>query len=62
MEVNMYLPQDAMILLSAVNTKLRDFYPSLKAMCEDMNVSESEIKSKLEGIGYEYSEELNRFV
>ena len=32
------LPKDPMMLLSVVNTKLRDFYPSLDALCEDMEV------------------------
>ena len=58
----MDLPQDNMMLLSVVNTKLRDFYPNLKALCEDMNADEYEIKNKLESIGYEYNSELNRFV
>jgi len=35
----MELPQDANILLSYVNLKLRDFYSSLDAMCEDLDES-----------------------
>ncbi|MDE6238432.1 MAG: DUF4250 domain-containing protein, partial [Muribaculaceae bacterium] len=30
------LPQDPFILLSYVNTKLRDDYSSLDSMCEDL--------------------------
>ena len=48
----MELPQDANILLSYVNLKLRDFYSSLDAMCEE----------KLSGIGYGYDPEKNQFV
>ena len=33
------LPTDPIMLLSVVNTKLRDRYDSLEALCEDMNVS-----------------------
>ena len=45
------LPSDPMILLSVVNTKLRDFYPSLQALCDDMEISEAELKEKL-GLTY----------
>ena len=32
------LPQDPMILLSYLNTKLRDFYPTLDALCDDLQI------------------------
>ena len=48
------LPSDPMILLSVVNTKLRDFYPSLQALCDDMEISEADLKEKLAQIDYEY--------
>lgn len=56
------LPKDAMILLSFVNMKLRDFYPSLSALCEDLELSVDELKERLKEIDYEYDETLNRFV
>lgn len=56
------LPNDTMMLLSVINTKLRDTYASLDALCEDLDVDAEEIKEKLKGIGYEYNQELNRFV
>lgn len=56
------LPQDPMILLSFLNTKLRDFYPFLDALCEDLNVSKETIISKLSTIDYAYDEALNKFV
>ena len=56
------LPSDPMILLSVVNTKLRDFYPSLKALCDDMEISEAELKEKLAQIDYEYDGLKNQFV
>mgnify|MGYP000358689334 CR=1 FL=1 len=40
------LPSDPMILLSFINTKLRDFYPSLDALCEDANISKDENRKK----------------
>ena len=56
------LPSDPMILLSVVNTKLRDFYPSLPAFCADMEISEAELKEKLAQIDYEYDGLKNQFV
>ncbi len=58
----MDLPQDPIMLLSLVNMKLRDFYPSLKDLCEDLDVNRQEIIDKLCAIGYEYDETLNKFV
>ena len=48
------LPTDPIMLLSVVNTKLRDRYDSLEALCEDMNVSPEMIEyalSRAPGIG-----------
>ena len=56
------LPGDPMILLSVVNTKLRDFYPSLEALCEDMQADKNEITEKLKRIDYEYDAVRNQFV
>ena len=57
----MDLPQDPMMLFSVVNMKLRDFYPSLDALCEDLNVDKEELIAKLAAFGFEYSEEHNKF-
>ena len=57
----MDLPQDPMMLLSFINMKLRDFYLSLDALCEDMNVDKEELMAKLAAFGFEYSEEQNKF-
>ena len=57
----MDLPQDPMMLFSVVNMKLRDFYPSLDALCEDLNVDKEELMAMLAAFGFEYSEELNKF-
>ena len=56
------LPKDPFILLSYINTQLRDNYPSLEALCEDRDEDESAIVSALEAIGYRYSAEQNKFV
>lgn len=56
------LPGDPVMLLSVVNTKLRDFYSDLDAMCEDMQIEKSELISKLELIDYVYDAGRNQFV
>ena len=55
------LPNDPIMLLSAVNMKLRDQYASLDVLCEDMDVSKEEITEKLAEVGYTYDAEQNRF-
>ena len=56
------LPKDPMILLSVVNTKLRDYYPDLDTLCEDLHLSEEELIEKLAQIDYEYDTGRNQFV
>ena len=56
------LPADPMILFSVINTKLRDQYPSLEALCEDLNVSREELEKKLAAVGFEYNKDLNKFL
>ena len=57
----MKLPEDPMMLYSFINMKLRDFYPSLDALCEDMNVEKEVIVRTLKRVGFEYNPEPNRF-
>ncbi|MCI8766432.1 DUF4250 domain-containing protein [Schaedlerella sp.] len=56
------LPKDPMILLSLVNTKLRNHYDSLDAFCQDMGIEKQELTDRLGQIDYEYMEERNQFV
>mgnify|MGYP001069760514 FL=1 len=56
------LPKDPVMLLSFLNLKLRDFYPSLTALCDDLDADQEEIVKKLSGIDYHYDEEKNQFV
>ncbi len=57
----MDLPKDPMMLFSVINMKLRDYYPSLDALCEDMNLDRKELEQQLAEVGFEYSEENNKF-
>ncbi len=55
-------PEDPVMLLSYVNTKLRDDYPQgLDSLCKDLAVDRKELERKLSGAGFEYSAEHNRF-
>ncbi len=56
------LPNDPVILLSVINTKLRDFYPSLDALCDDLDENREQIEDKLKSIDYIYDEKQNKFV
>ena len=58
----MDLPKDPAMLVSVLNTKLRDFYPSLDALCDDLEEDKSELISRCSTIGYLYSAERNRFI
>ena len=58
----MDLPKDPVMLLSFVNMKLRDEYPSLAELCGSLGVEEDYILNKLAEVNYLYDEELNKFV
>ena len=55
------LPNDPMMLFSAVNMLLRDEYKSLDELCDDMNVARADIEARLKAVGFEYSPEYNKF-
>lgn len=55
------IPNDPMMLLSFLNMKLRDFYPNLDALCQDLELDKDAITDKLAAIDYHYDETLNRF-
>ena len=58
----MALPGDPILLLSFLNMKLRDFYPSLDALCDDLDESKTAICEKLLAVGYQYDPQRNQFV
>ncbi|MDD6784322.1 MAG: DUF4250 domain-containing protein [Prevotellaceae bacterium] len=57
----MTLPKDPFMLLSVVNTYLRDKYTSLDELCEIENINKEELIKSLSVAGFEYSEENNKF-
>ena len=56
------IPNDPVMLLSFVNTQLRDFFTTLDLFCENFNVDRSELEEKLKSIDYEYTAATNQFV
>ena len=57
----MSLPKDPVMLLSVVNTQLRDRFDSLEALAMEHGVTEQDICDQLRKINYEYNPELNQF-
>lgn len=56
------LPNDPMLCLSVVNTKLRDHYMNLEALCDDLAIDKEFLITKLKAIDYEFDETRNQFV
>ena len=56
------IPKDPVMLLSFINLKLRDYYSSFEALCDDLDVDRKEIMDKLAGINYRYDVDKNQFV
>ena len=52
---------DPNMLLSIMNTKLRDQYASLDILCDDLGIAKEDILKKLKSIGYTYNETENQF-
>ena len=57
----MELPSDPVILLSLINTKLRDFYPTLDILCDELDIDKDSVILPLRTIGCEYDPVSNRF-
>lgn len=55
-------PKDPAILLSWTNMKLRDFYPDIEALCDDLCIGMEELCGTLAEGGFTYDREHNRFV
>lgn len=60
--MNYDIPSDPVMLLSFVNMKLRDYYPSLEAMCDDLDLDAADLQSRLGAIDYHYDRGLNKFI
>ena len=58
----MSLPADPIMLLSVVNLKLRDYYKTLDALCEDLDADKADLCAKLHAVGYDYDAQRNQFI
>ena len=58
----MTLPKDPFILLSVLNTRLRDFYPTLDECCKAEDIDKDAVIHTLASIRYRYSAEKNQFI
>lgn len=56
------LPKDPMLLVSVLNTKLRDYYNNLEELCADLDVNKQELLERLSAIDYEYDAQSNNFI
>lgn len=56
------IPQDPVMLLSYVNTQLRDYYDSLESLCADQGIDKVMLSEKMEQIDYRYDETTNQFI
>lgn len=56
------IPKDPVILLSYINTQLRDFYPSLDELCKSLGLEKNTLAEKLAQIDYRYDPSVNQFL
>ena len=60
--MNQNLPKDPVMLLSVINTNLRDFYPYLDTLCQELQLDKETLIQTLEKIDYEYDAAQNQFI
>lgn len=58
----MSIPKDPFILLSYINTQLRDFYSNLDDLCNNLQIEKQWLEDTLSQIDYYYQNEHNQFV
>ncbi len=56
------IPKDPVILLSYINTQLRDYYPSLEECCHSLGVRDEDLIRPLAAIDYHYNKDRNQFI
>lgn len=54
-------PQDPFMLLSFINTRLRDEYSNLDELCKSMDIDKEPLIEKLSEAGFEYITTVNQF-
>jgi hypothetical protein len=56
------LPKDPVILLSYVNTKLRDEFSGFDELCAALDADQAELTKTLAALDYHYNAEKNQFI
>ncbi len=56
------LPKDPIMLLSFINTKLRNHYRDLDELCQDMDADRENLTERLAAVDYHYDEGRNQFI
>ncbi len=56
------IPKDPMMLLSYVNTQLRDHFSSLEELCASLDLDKEELLAKLSAVQYTYDQGQNRVI
>lgn len=59
--MDMPLPEDPVMLLSVVNTWLRDRYATPEELCEDKGIPLRELDDRLRSAGFEYDAANRRY-
>ncbi len=57
----MTVPKDPIMLLSYINTQLRDIYPSIEELCDALGLEQEDLEKKLSKTGYRYDPSVNQF-
>ncbi len=55
------MPNDPIILLGIINMNLRDFYPNMDTLCDDMELNFLEIDGILSDAGFSYDQHSNQY-
>lgn len=55
------IPNDPIMLLSYINTQLRDNYSDINDLCNNLNIDINELTERLKAVDYTYNKELNQF-
>lgn len=56
------IPSDPLILLSYINTMLRDRRITLDELCDELCINRKELEEKLLSVGFVYNSETNSFI
>lgn len=60
--ISLSIPKEPVILLSYINTQLRDYFGSLDDLCLSLDIKKDDLLEKLSTIDYFYDETLNKFI